>query len=735
MKVPIDNFDFHEDNLDSDFLGSDDGMFLLWAQGLYKREYELQVENRNQRSIDCGFYDGDQFSDEELAVYEARGQTPRVYNEVKPTIDWILGSERRTRMDYAVLPRTENDSDASLRKTKLCKYVDDINKSKWQRSLSFEDMVKSGEGWTRVGYEINDDGDYQILLKHVPWRNILSDSSSHSPLMNDDRYVWETKVIDLSVLMVHFPDKLNELYYDAEDKADLENDVIEESLLTSDGRHTQRIRSGVISLHDRMHEERRAVRVYEMWYKQPEKVKIIKGESAFNGEIFDENNPQHIQLIQYFDHKVREVVRQQIYCAMYTNNTLLYRQKSPYKHNRLPYIKRSCYIRNKDGAAYGVVRQIRDPQSDLNIRRNKALFQLATNRIIMDKDAVEDKNNLVQEVARWDSVIEKKAGAYFEIQEGSALANQHIAVGEQNSAYIRQVSGVTGENRGMSTNANSGVAIQARQEQGTVITTVLTDNHILARQLEGELILSLIEQFMDKPMQFRITADDLKEDPEFVDVNQEDDPTTDITKTQADFIVADKDYRSSMRQALSEQLIATAGVISQHTGNPMLGVALLISAIEMQDIPEKSRMTEELRKAAGMPPKNETDEQQQAREALAQQQAELEKQKQDLIMRESMAQIAKLEAEANKVNNEAELQKLRIQIEKLRAMLEAIQLGNGAIASPREALTVADDLINNADAVLNLNNKQVEPVQIPTPQPQVEQQLQTEQPPIPQQQF
>lgn len=721
MKIPISNFAFDEDSIDENFMSADDHMFLLWAHGLYKREYELQVENRNERSIDCDFYDGDQFTQEELAVYEARGQTPRVYNEVKPTIDWILGTERRTRMDYAVLPRTENDSDASLKKTKLCKYIDDINKSKWQRSLAFEDMVKSGEGWTRIAYELNDEGDYQIVLKHVPWRNILSDSSSRTPLMNEDRYIWETKVIDLSVLLVHFPNKKNELYHDSEDKADLENEVIEESLLTPDGKQTTRIRTGVISLHDRMDSQRRAVRVYEMWYKQPEKVKLIRGQSAFDGEIYDKENKQHIELIQNFGHRVVEVVRQQMYCAMYTDNTLLYRQKSPYKHNRLPYVRRLCYIKNKDGSSYGVVRQIRHPQSDLNIRRNKALFQLATNRIIMDKDAVEDKNNLVQEVARWDSVIEKRAGSYFEIQEGSALANQHVAVGEQNSAYIRQVSGVTGENRGMSTNANSGVAIQARQEQGTVITTVLTDNHILARQLEGELILSLIEQFMDKPMQFRITADDLKEDPEFVDVNQEDDPTTDITKTQADFIVADKDYRSSMRQALSEQLISTAGVISQHTGNPMLGVALLIAAIEMQDIPEKSRMTEELRKAAGMPPKNESEEQQQAREALEQQKAELEKQKQDLIMRESMATISKIEAEATKVGNEAELQALRTQIEKLRAMLEAITLGSNALMAPQQALNVADDLLENADAVLNLNKKplQQQPQDTPVEQQQL----------------
>jgi hypothetical protein len=710
--------DFSENDLDPDFLLSQEGRFLSFAHGAYQREYELQVINRNQRSIDCDYYDGEQFAAEELAEYEKRGQTARVYNEIKPTIDWILGSERRTRMDYAVLPRTENDSEASIRKTKLCKYIDDINKSKWERSRAFEDMVKSGEGWTKIAYEINQDGDFQIILKHRHWRNILADSSSVNPNMSDNRYMWDTQVVDVNVLAVHFPEKFHLLAQDVEDRADIEEDIIEDSLLTTDGRRSERVRHGTIQIDDGLDTQRRAVRVYEMWYKQTEKVKLIRGESAFNNEVYDENNEQHKLLVSEYDHKLVEVVREQMYCAMYTNSIVLYRQKSPYKHNRFPFVRRVCYIRNRDGAPYGVIRQIRDPQSDLNIRRNQALYQMATRRVIMEEGAVEDENRLADEVSRWDSIIKVKGTKRFEIQEGASLASQHIEIGEQNSAYIRQTSGVTGENRGMNTNATSGIAIQARQEQGTVITTTLTDNHILARQIEGELILSLIEQFMDKPMQFRITEDDLKTDPEFVRVNQEDDPQTDITKSQADFIVADKDYRATMRQALSEQLISTAGVISQHTGNPMLGIALLIAAIEMQDIPEKERMTEELRKAAGMPPKNETEEEQLAREQMQQQQQAIEQQRNQLAMRELQAKANKLEAECRKIENEADLTKLRGQMEKLRAMLESINLGTAAIGTHQAALAIADDLLESADQILNLQ-----------PQAAPQQQIQSDQAP------
>ena len=55
---------------------------------------------------------------------------------------------------------------------------------------------------------------------------------------------------------------------------------------------------------------------------------------------------------------------------------------------------------------------------------------------------------------------------------------------------------MTGENQGLPTNATSGIAIQARAEQGTIITTMVFDNSSAAHQKRAKLVLSLIEQFM-----------------------------------------------------------------------------------------------------------------------------------------------------------------------------------------------------------------------------------------------
>lgn len=713
-----------EKGVSHDFLNTEDGVFLAWAHGLYNRELNQQSVERTERAIDSSFYDGEQFTQEELHSYELRGQKPRVFNEIKPTIDWLLGGERRARTDWAVLPRTEDDSKPSIIKNKLVKYIDDINNARWHRSEAFSDMVKSGEGWIRTSYEINQDGEYQIKVSHEHWRYMLCDSQARKPDMSDMQYLWCSKVLPIETLINYFPDKKTELCNDSGDYEDLNEDILDEGIIGDDSPDFQnRMRSGSFSLLHSTY-ERTGVRVWEMWYKQNEKVKLLKGEGSFNGEIYDEKNPDHEILIKNFNFRVIEVTREQIYCALYTENTVLYRMKSPYKHNRFPFIRRYAYLKDRTGAPYGVIRNIRDPQSDLNIRRNRALFLLSSARVIMDKGAVDDKYELAHEITRWDAVIEKKPTSELKIEDGAAIANAQINVGEQNSAYIRQVSGVTGENRGIDTNATSGIAIQARQEQGTVITTVLSDMHALARKIEGEIVLSLIEQFMDRKFQFRITADNLKDEVAFSLINSENEPETDITKTQSDFVVAERDYRTTLRQALSEQMISTAGTIAQYTGNPELAVAMLTSAVELQDLPDKDRLIGALRKAAGLPPLNETEEERQAREQQQdkEQQAAREQQQKllELEQRERIAKAESIEASAEKTKAEAHGIVSSLQIKLLNDKLLALKSGieAGAIAGEnQQVLPIADEMINQLDTLLNLSGISQEKQQIPIQQP------------------
>ena len=261
---------------------------------------------------------------------------------------------------------------------------------------------------------------------------------------------------------------------------------------------------------------------------------------------------------------------------------------------------------------------------------------------------------------------------------------------------------MTSENRGVNNNALSGIAIQSLQEQGTVITTPIIDNHVMAHQLEGELVLSLTEQFINRKMQFRITGSDLNpKKQEFVTLNST--PETDITATQADFIVAQRDYRQSMRQALSEQLITVASNIGQATGNPNATMLMIEMAIDLQDFPNKDQMVDKLREIMNLPPKNETDEERQAREqAMAQkQQAEqaLQDKIKELQVLKAHSEVEYNNARAAQLKAEGRRELANARNSQADATAKAAQVAQLILQNPALAPTI-DDFLKNLDNIM-----------------------------------
>src|SRR5690606_20835063 len=114
--------------------------------GYYQQELDRQADNRIQQAIDEDFYDHIQWSEQDAAALKERGQAPVVYNVIAQTINWIIGSEKRGRVDFRVLPREKSDAKPAERKTQLLKYLSDINRTPFHRSRAFEDAVKVGIG-------------------------------------------------------------------------------------------------------------------------------------------------------------------------------------------------------------------------------------------------------------------------------------------------------------------------------------------------------------------------------------------------------------------------------------------------------------------------------------------------------------------------------------------------------------------------------------------------------------
>lgn len=662
-----------------------------WLITTRQRELMLTGKDREQAAIDEDYYDGEQWAEDDKIVLEGRGQAPLVFNELKPAIDWVLGEEKRKRMDFNVYGRAEDDAESAIAKQKLIKYLSDVNRIGWQRSEAFASCVKAGEGWTELCVEPDDAGEPTITFRYVPWRNIVADSSSRELDGSDRRYLFRDKIVDFEEAAAWFPELKTKLYSVAEERDVLENVQMAESYLGSPLNRTGFLGIGNPGMLDMG--SRPAIQLYECWYKRYESVEVIRRKGhRLHGKVYNNANEDHLAAIESGVCQVFKTVRASMRVAIFCDKFLIVDCPSPYEHNKFPFVRRTAYRKAKNGATYGLIRQIRDIQDDLNKRMSKAQHALSVRRVTVDPTAVDDMATFVEEVARPDAVLEVNDLNKVRIEEGVQLADAQVALAEKDSIAIRNISGVTGEAQGRETNATSGIAQRQRAEQGGIITTTLFDNNRLAHQLEGEILLSLIEQFMTDEQEIRIIGDNGK--PEYISINSP--GSTRIADNQCDFIVDEEDYRIGVKAQLSDRLMDIATRFAQ-IGQPQIATSLVVMAFELQDLPNRERLLSQIREMTNMPDPNEPDDKRMARKEA---EAENQRQQRELEMRKVMADILKAEGEAKKAQADAGMKETQDLKEKLiafeQAMKSAKEMGN----TPRELVGMVDDLIQNVTHIL-----------------------------------
>lgn len=620
-------------------------------------ERDRQSENRLEMELDHSFYDGLQWDPEDKSVLEDRGQMALVFNEIAPMVDWVIGTERRTRVDWKVMPRAEDDVDLADVKTKVLKYISDVNHVQFTRSRAFADAAKGGLGWVDDG--VRDDPTQEIIYsKYEDWRCVLHDSASYELDLSDARYVFRWRWVDLDIAIAMFPDREDQIRKAANDQANWSkfNDQDE---LTPYGYEDEQVSgqlhaTGAATMIDA---KRERVKLYECQYRVPASAKIA-ADGPLKGSFVHEQDFAMLQALAGTGSSVVEKVMLRVHFAIFTEADMLAMGPSVFRHNRFTLTPIWCYRRNKDRMPYGMVRRVRDIQKDMNKRASKALFMLNTNQIIADEGATDDWNLLRDEADRPDGMIIKKQGKEIVIRRDTDAATGQVQMMTLDQAAIQRSTGISNENLGRQTNATSGTAIQARQLQGSVVTTEPFDNLRFAVQIQGEKQLSMAEQFYTESKVIRLTG--ARGAIEWVKVNQpEEQPDgsvrfiNDISSSKADFVVSEQDYAGTVRQVMMEQLTQMAGRLP-----PEISLRVLRIAMEYSDLPNKDEIANQIRQITGEqdPNKKLTPEEAQQIQQQMQMQAEalqMQRESAALALEEQRAKVAKMQAEAQKIMAEA----------------------------------------------------------------------------------
>uniref|UniRef100_A0A6M3KX33 Putative P22-like portal protein n=1 Tax=viral metagenome TaxID=1070528 RepID=A0A6M3KX33_9ZZZZ len=668
----------------------------------YRRQARVaQADNRMQMAIDEDYYDGIQMTPEDLQVMLNRNQPPLVYNITKNMVNFLLGTERKSRIESKVLPRNAAGAQSAKSKTKLIKYTQDVSHGAFEFSQAFAECVKAGLGWMETAVRNNDDE--PIFMRQERWRNMWYDHLGASMDGSDWRYIVREKWIDLDIAERLFPDRAERLKVIADNVNSL-YPFRPEDVSVADVASEFDLESEMDSLFEGQYDKtRQRLKIVECWYRLPERLKLLRQVDdsvpfgALDGAIYRDDQEDHQYLVKNGYFGTTDALIMAMHCALWTGPLLLQDMLTPYNHNRFPFTPLFCYRFARNNLPYGMIRDIRDPQDDLNKRKSRSLFLLSANRVIMDKGAVDDKIEAYNEVNRPDGMIEVNVGKKFEINKEFQEIAVHNEMARDDQSFVDNISGVTPEAKGQSTRDLSGVAINKLQIQAGTTSGVVFDNMYFAHQKEGEIRLSLIEQFYDQEKEYRITGG-FKGKEEFIKVNENKGGVIEnsITEAKADFIVSEQDFRETMRMAMFQMLSEL--VMSLAKAMPEVALALLDEVVDfMDELWNKDELVARIRKINGQhaPEDDMTPEEKkeiaQAEEQMAQKQQMLEQIKQALLE----LQVANEQANATATNAKAMKDKVDAEMKRLEGFLQALQVA-GTIQAAPQLVEAADNLIKEA---------------------------------------
>jgi len=438
---------------DSDPMTSDETLTRLVRQ--FEQAANASRDARRAAEIYRDYYDGKQWSDDEIAKLNARGQPAITDNRIKDKVEYLLGLERETRTDPKAYPRTPEDDPGAEAATDALRYVADCNFFQQTKSSVFENMAVEGFGGCEV---IVDNSTYSgttnktVCIRYIRWDRLFYDSHSLLHDFSDSRYQGIIKLMDL--------DEAKATYTNLGDKFDL---------FTS---------NSFLPAEETYHDKPR-------WYDRGRK---------------------RIQIVEHYYRDGDKWMR-----AVYTRVGFIEEPKESAYVNcetqkpECPLLLQSLYV-DRDGNRFGIVKRYKDLQDEINKRRSKSLHLLSVNQATAEKGAVDDVEKARAELARPDGFLEYTPGMKLEVRENTDLAEGQFKLLQQSIASMAD----TGPNEALLGKGGdiSGRAKQLDQQGGSIQLGILSDRLRYWQTRVMKASWSRVKQFWTGEMWVRVTDDE-----------------------------------------------------------------------------------------------------------------------------------------------------------------------------------------------------------------------------------
>lgn len=313
------------------------------------------------------YYDGIQWTAEELAALQTRKQPPITSNKIFPKINSLVGYEKMRRTDPKAYPRTPREDKDAEAATDALRYVAERNSFNEIRSSVAEYVMIEGAAAATVTAKKCYDGSVDVAINLVDWDRFYRDPHSRRRDFSDAKFLGTVLWMDEDDALEKFPG--------------------EETAEIIKGAYANTGPTGAADTYD-------------------DRPKLTWGDT----------NRKRIRVLQH-----RWLKGGKWYTAIACRGGFLRKpQVSPYKDDEgrpmCDIIAVSAFV-TRENQRQGIVRHMLSPQDMRNKHLSKATHRLAVNQVIAEHGAVADVAKAKQEAAKPDGFIEVNPNTRFEFRD------------------------------------------------------------------------------------------------------------------------------------------------------------------------------------------------------------------------------------------------------------------------------------------------------------------------------
>lgn len=554
---------------------------------------------RQEAREDYEFVAGEQWKREDRETLEAHGRPAITINKIKPLMNVLSGWQRLNRYDISFLPRTNDDMELCKVRTGVTKYIFDNCDYEYCESRVFYDGAIGGLGWFWVHYEFDEVvGDGEIVISRESPFNMYVDPEAKEDDFSDANYIIRAFWVDKAKLIKIYPEKEAEIRmqtqkYDSDEPHDSED----ENLYYK--------------------KDMQKLRLVQCWYKVQQKETVYIMADGKRATQKDMDNISDEQLVQMYLAgqlpQEQTITTEKVRVCSFFADVLLEDIESPYEHGEFPFVVFPVFNFGEDDIPAGIVRDLKDPQREINKNRSQFLHILNTssyNNWIREEGAQNQwqKEAMDHNASRPGGVIEVETGALsrgaIQRLEAPQPPVSLFQAGQEAANDLPAISGINEALMGVDIPNNaSGRAIELKQKQAITHIAPMFDNLRRCKKRLAQLLWGkhgrkgLVQQYYNEEKVFRIEGIGGK--PDFITVNQKvtqlgpfgqavTTTLNDITQGDFDIIIADTQASASQRQAQMYALtdaVKTLGIPAQ----PIFDLIL-----DLSDIPNKEDIKQRL---------------------------------------------------------------------------------------------------------------------------------------------